>query len=457
MRRALGAALCLWAASACRPAAPSGLTLLFYQRSPAAAQGGRSWAPDPDHARILAFDDRLRLVKTLAGPGLAMPMAVAPLGDRLLVSEETGDAVLLDTAGALVREWSSPFAVALYAAAGTRIVAVRSPYRVPPLTPEPADAPLFRVLDTLGRPLEGLAAIHVPATPFLTQITNAGALAADRDGAVYFAPLVRDEIVKYDASGTRRWTATRGLYPSQTDPVYLPAQGRELRLDDALVNVALALGPDGRLYALGAEDSAATRLRVDVLDTATGAILETRRLGPAETAIAVDAHGALVTFDAVALARGAGAGGREPFAPGFALPDTLGDTVTLARFAGKVTLVDFWASWCDPCREEFPHMIALYDRFDRKDFEIAAISDDVDHGKMLGFVREFHPPFAVLVGGGRMKQQYHYRGLPYSVLLDRSGRVVERYFGFGGPAEFQRLAATIEREIGTKPAAPATP
>ena len=93
-------------------------------------------------------------------------------------------------------------------------------------------------------------------------------------------------------------------------------------------------------------------------------------------------------------------------------------------------------------------MIALYDRFDRKDFEIAAISDDVDRGKMLGFVRKFHPPFPVLVGGGRMKQQYHYRGLPYSVLLDRRGRVVERYFGFGGPEEFQRLAAAIAKEIG---------
>jgi thiol-disulfide isomerase/thioredoxin len=212
--------------------------------------------------------------------------------------------------------------------------------------------------------------------------------------------------------------------------------------------VALALGPDGRLYALGAEDSAATRLRVDVLDTATGAILETRRLDPAETAVAVNARGGLVTFDAAVLARGADSGGREAFAPRFVLPDTLGDTVTLARFAGKVTLVDFWASWCDPCREEFPHMIALYARFDRKDFEIAAISDDVDRSKMLGFVREFHPPFPVLMGGGRMKQLYHYRGLPYSVLLDRRGRVVERYFGFGGPEEFQRLAAAIAKEIG---------
>ena len=92
-------------------------------------------------------------------------------------------------------------------------------------------------------------------------------------------------------------------------------------------------------------------------------------------------------------------------------------------------------------------MAALYRELDRKDFAIAAISDDVDAGKMLAFVRQFRPPFPVLVGGGRMKQTYHYRGLPYSVLLDRQGRVVERIFGFGGTDEFRELRETIANEV----------
>jgi len=113
-----------------------------------------------------------------------------------------------------------------------------------------------------------------------------------------------------------------------------------------------------------------------------------------------------------------------------------------------VTLVNFWASWCDPCREEFPHMAGLYREFDRKDVAIVAISDDVDAAKMRAFVRQFQPPFPILVGGGRMKQTYHYRGLPYSLLLDRQGRVVERIFGFGGEEEFRNLRATIAKEVG---------
>jgi thiol-disulfide isomerase/thioredoxin len=448
MRRTLGAVLACLAALACRPAAPSGLTLLFFNRSPAVALGGRSWATDPEHSRIVAFDARLRPVASLSGPHLALPMAVTALGDYLLVSEQTGEGVVLDTAGTVVREWDSPFPVALYAAAGDRVIAARSPYRVPQLVTEPSTAPLFQVLDTLGRPLEGLATIHVPPTPFLTQITNAGALAVDARGtAIYYAPLARDEIVKYDPSGARRWITTRGIYPHETDPVFLPASGRELHVAQALVNVALVVGPDGRLYVLGADDSAATALRVDVLDTATGAILATRKLGPGESAVALDARGRLVTFDAATLVAGAGTSEREPFAPAFALPDSSGDTVTLAHFAGRVTLVNFWASWCDPCREEFPLMGELYRTLDQRDFAIVAISDDVDRGKMLAFVREFRPPFSILVGGGRMKQIYRYRGLPYSLLLDRRGRIIERIFGFGGAAEFQRLSTTIAKEI----------
>lgn len=450
MRHVSGLAV-LAALLSCR-SSTSDLTLLFFDRGPVARLDGYAWAADHDRSRLIAFDGRLRPVKHVSGPRLAQPVAVAALEGRLLVTERTGEGVVFDTAGKPVREWESPFAGAsLYATNGRRIVAARSPYFVDPHAAELDTAPLLRVLDTLGRPLEGLAVTREPATPLLAQLVNAGAVAVDAGGDVYFAPLVRDEIRKYTSGGELRWTTRRGIVPAETDPVYGSTRGRGVTVRDALINLALALGPDGRLYVLGGRDSAARLLRVDVLDTATGAIVDTHMLDSTAGAVAVDAQGRLATYaDSALTAREATTGRvvRTPFAPAFALPDTSGDTLSLDDFAGRVTLVDFWASWCDPCREEFPHMAELYRRFDRADFAIVAISDDVDRDRMLAFVREFHPPFPVLLGGGRMKRTYHYRGLPYSVLLDRHGRIVERYFGFGGQIEFRGLAATIAKEIG---------
>src|SRR5438876_905082 len=407
-------------------------------------QGG-SGARPPVERRDHQVDRHV--ARSFTGPRLANPVAVAALGGELLVSERTGEAVVLDTTGRPVREWDGPHLASLYAAYGTEVVAVRSPYYIPQFAAEPDTAPLIRVLDTLGRPAAGLATIHVPPVPYLAQLVNAGAVALAPDGSVYFAPLVRDEIRKYGPGGALRWTAKRGLFRTEPDPEFLPPHGRDIAVRDALVNVALTLGPDGRLYALGSDDSSATRLRIDVLDTAGGAILATRHLGARETAVAVDARGRLATFDADSLLGRSAPPERTTFTPAFALPDVHGDTVLLARFAGKVTLVNFWASWCDPCREEFPHMAQLYRELDRKDFEIVAISDDVDRGKMAAFLREYRPPFPILVGGGRMKQIYHYRGLPYSVLLDRRGRIIERIFGFGGAAEFGNLRDTIAIEV----------
>lgn len=443
----MSAAGLVLAALACRPESPQGFTLLFLRRSPAAVIDGRSWAPDPDKSRLVAFDRRLGVDRTITSDRLNAPVAVAALGSRLLVTELTGEGVVLETDGTVVREWESQLPVALYAASGDRIVAVRSPYRVPGLFNELADAPLFRVLDTLGRPTEGLGAIRV--VPFLAEVVNAGAIAVGAGGEVYFGALTRDEIIAVRANGRTAWTTKRGLYPVETDPAYLPAQGRDLPIRRALATIALTLGPDGRLYALGARDSNATLLRLDVLDTASGRIVATRELGPRETAIALAPDGTIRAFDADSLLGSAASGvdDRELFGPAFALPNLAGDTVMLARFAGRVTLVNFWASWCDPCREEFPHMATLYSEFARGDFEIVAISDDVDRGKMLAFVDAFHPPFPILVGAGRMRATYHYRGLPYSLLLDRKGRIIERIFGFGGMAEFHRLHQTIAKEI----------
>src|SRR2546421_247220 len=271
-------------------------------------------------------------------------------------------------------------------------------------------------------------------------------LVTERTGNdVYFAPLVRDEILRLDAAGSAVWRSSRGLIPTERDPHFTAGNAR--RVAHALVNIAMSLGPDGRIYVLGAQDSAATELRLDVLRADNGEVVASRRLGTATTAIAADRHGRIRVLDPDRLLAQTPTLGRDLFAPAFALPDLSGKTVQLADFRGKVTLVNFWASWCAPCRDEFPHMAELYRDFAKRPFAIAAISDDVSDTKMRAFIREFRPPFLILVGAGRMKAIYHYRGLPYSVLLDRQGRIIERIFGFGGEAEFEHLRQTIEKEI----------
>ena len=437
MRR-LGAAglLCF---TACVSAAPSPV-LLFFRRAVTARVQGLTWAPDPDSSRLLGFDDNLHVARTLAGPELETPVAVAALGRSILVSERLGAGVVFDTGGRALRDWDAPDPADIYAAASGRVVAARSPYYVT-FRAEEDTAPLLRLLDTLGNPLGRIATVHLPAVPFFVELANAGAVAADRSG-VYFAPLVRDEIDKYDWTGARRFQTSRGLFAHEEDPALTSTRPPSARY--AVVNVALTLAR-GRLYALGSTDSSGSRLRVDVVDTSTGAILATRPV-PGDAAVVLSGDEVLV-FDADSLERSAASLARAAFGPPFALPDLKGDTVRLADFRGRVTLVNFWASWCDPCRAEFPNMAELTRDFPSRDFAVAAISDDRAVGEMLAFVKAFHPPFLVLVGGGRMRELYHYRGLPYSVLLDRRGQVVKRLFGFGGSDEFAALKSAIAKEL----------
>src|SRR2546425_9885303 len=218
MRRALGAGLLAAALVACGSPAPSGLTLLFFRRSPAASVGGLTWAPDPDNSRLVAFDAQLRVARSFTSARLANPMAVAALGTELLVTERTGEGIVLDTTGRPVREWESPNLASLYAAGGGTVVAVRSPYYIPQFAAEPDTAPLIRILDTLGTPVAGLATIHLPPVPFLAQLANAGAGAVGPDGAIYFAPLGRGGVRQDAPGGGAPGAPRRGVFPPGAEP-----------------------------------------------------------------------------------------------------------------------------------------------------------------------------------------------------------------------------------------------
>ncbi len=112
----------------------------------------------------------------------------------------------------------------------------------------------------------------------------------------------------------------------------------------------------------------------------------------------------------------------EP-APNFQLPDLNGHLVALSDLHGKVVLLNFWATWCGPCRVEMPSMEQLYRTFSRKDFEILAVSIDVQGVAITRpFQQEYHLTFPILHDADyRVGLTYGARTLPMTFLVDRQG------------------------------------
>ncbi len=118
-------------------------------------------------------------------------------------------------------------------------------------------------------------------------------------------------------------------------------------------------------------------------------------------------------------------------APDFRLVDLQGLEVALSDYRGRVVLVNFWATWCGPCRVEMPGMEALYRAFPRKDFEILAVSTDQQGAAVTRpFVDQLHLTFPVLHDADyRVGLAYGARTLPMTFLVDRRGVVTHKIFG----------------------------
>jgi cytochrome c biogenesis protein CcmG, thiol:disulfide interchange protein DsbE len=128
-------------------------------------------------------------------------------------------------------------------------------------------------------------------------------------------------------------------------------------------------------------------------------------------------------------------------APGFSLTDLAGQRLDLANYRGKVVLLDFWATWCAPCREEIPHFIALQDKYRERGLQVIGISMDDGPKPVQEFCREFKMNYPVAVGTEQIAEAYGgVYGLPVTFLIDRNGRVAAKYTG---AVEM----ATVEQEV----------
>jgi peroxiredoxin len=133
-------------------------------------------------------------------------------------------------------------------------------------------------------------------------------------------------------------------------------------------------------------------------------------------------------------------GDRVPeMAPVFSLPDLDGKTVSLADFRGKVVLLDFWATWCDPCLEELPDLIKLQDRFKDRGFTIVGVSADLQGAKVVGpFAKKHGINYPILISGGDIPEAYPVPGFPTAFLIDKQGKIYARYLGGQTVEDFSR-------------------
>lgn len=138
------------------------------------------------------------------------------------------------------------------------------------------------------------------------------------------------------------------------------------------------------------------------------------------------------------------AGAPEPAAPlsGKTLD---GKTVSLSDYKGKVVLVDFWATWCDPCREEIPELVKLQNTLGSKGFAIMGVSMDEETEDVAPFAKAAKINYPVILNGSeRAPKGWVVPGLPTSYLIGRDGNVLKRQFG---SKSLKTLAADVEAAL----------
>ena len=117
----------------------------------------------------------------------------------------------------------------------------------------------------------------------------------------------------------------------------------------------------------------------------------------------------------------------------------------LRAWSGGVVYLDFWASWCVPCRQSFPWMQRMTDAYSAHGLTIVAVNLDRNRADADGFLAKFHPTFQVRFDpGGEWAEQFKIHGMPTSVIIDRQGQVRFTHVGFL-PSDSTRYQRQIEQ------------
>ena len=131
-------------------------------------------------------------------------------------------------------------------------------------------------------------------------------------------------------------------------------------------------------------------------------------------------------------------------APDFALAQLHGAELRLSSYRGKVVLLDFWATWCDPCREEIPHFVELQKRYGDQGLQIIGVSMDDSPDPVGPFYQKFHMNYPVVMGNAKTGELYGgVLGLPIAFLIGRDGRIYAKHIGATDAAVFENEIKTL--------------
>lgn len=125
-------------------------------------------------------------------------------------------------------------------------------------------------------------------------------------------------------------------------------------------------------------------------------------------------------------------------APEFSLPAVNDGTIKLGNYRGSVVILDFWATWCPPCKDEIPDFIKLYNNYKDKGLMIIGISLDTDTDKLKDFCRNMGINYPIAMSDDKVTGAYGgIQYIPTTFIIDKEGNIVKKYVGFTKYSEFE--------------------
>ena len=127
-------------------------------------------------------------------------------------------------------------------------------------------------------------------------------------------------------------------------------------------------------------------------------------------------------------------------APEFSLKDVNGAEKKLSDFKGKVLIIDFWATWCPPCRQEIPHFVSLYSQYKDQGLEIIGISLDQNSERVLpDFIKNNSINYTILTGNEEVTDLYGgIAAIPTTFIIDKDGNIRKKYIGYNDKEVFEK-------------------